>query len=143
MKSTRTAPIVSLMLLAGLSVTACSSPAPEPTRTATIPRSSSATPTPSSTPTTPPTTPAAAEWTPELLTDVCIDFQGDWAEENSYAVDDFTWTSPGTTQQSGGLWYVFLEGTFTPEGGEAVPAEFSCAISGTPGAPVIEESPGE
>lgn len=143
MKSTRTTAVVSLVLMAGLSVTACSTPAPEPTRTSTIPRGSTATPTPTPTPTTAPTTPVATEWTPELLTGVCVDFQAEWAEENSYAATDFTWTTPGSTQQSGGLWYVFLEGTFTPEGGDTVPAEFSCAISGTPGAPVIEESPGE
>lgn len=143
MRSIRTASIVSLVLLAGLSVTACSTPAPEPTRTSEIPRSSSATPAPSATPTPTATTPVATEWTPELLTGVCVDFQAEWAEENSYAATDFTWTTPGTTEQAGGLWYVFLEGTFTPEGGDTVPAEFSCAISGTPGAPVIEESPGE
>ena len=143
MRNVRTFSIAGLLLIAALAVTACSSPAPEPTRTSTIPRGSTTTPTPTSTATTPPATSTPAEWTPVALTEVCVDFQATWAEENGYEPADFDWDSPGTTQLNGGLWYVFLAGTFTPTGSDAVPAEFSCAISGTPDAPVIEESPNE
>ncbi|MBG6239556.1 hypothetical protein IWX78_002543 [Mycetocola sp. CAN_C7] len=143
MTRTRALSVASIVLLAGLAVTACSSPEPAPSRTSEIPRGGSTTPSPSETPSAPPATSAPADWTPEALTTVCVDFQAEWAADNGYAADDFTWTVPGTTQQNGGLWYVYLAGTFTPPGESAVPAEFSCAISGTPDAPVIEESPGE
>ncbi len=134
------------VLVAALAVSACSSPATEPVRTSTIPRGSTSTPVPSAETSAPPAataTTSPAEWTPEVLTEVCVDFQAEWATDNNYAPDDFSWNSPGTTQLNGGVWYVFIDGTFSESGSDGVQAEFSCAISGTPDAPVIVESEDE
>jgi hypothetical protein len=144
MGSRRTTAIVGLALAVGLAVSACSTPEAETTPTPSGSSSSTEpSPSPTKTPTDTPTTAAPAAWTTAELTGMCADFQAGWAEGEGFAADDFEWTSPASTQHNGGKWFVFLQGTFTTPDGDAVPAEYTCVISGTSDAPVVEQAPSE
>jgi hypothetical protein len=136
-------------LAIGLAVAGCSAPAAESTATPSPggtpggTTSASPSPSPSVTPTPAPSTAAPVGWTSTQLTAACVDFQAGWAEGEGYAADDFDWTSPASTQENGGTWYVFLQGTFTTPDGDAVPAEYSCAVTGTPDDPTVTQTASE
>jgi hypothetical protein len=137
MASRRTAAMLGLVVATGLAMSACAAPADEKKPTPSASGDSSTAPSPTVTPTDTPTTAAPAAWTDAELTASCTDLQTDWAEDEGYAPDDFEWASPASTQQNAGTWYVFLHGTFTTPEGDPAPAEFTCAVSGTPDAPVV------
>ena len=143
MTLTRTASLLSLGLIVGLAVSGCGSPSVEQTPTPSATQSPTATATPSAPPSdAPPSAPTTApptEWTEAQLTTACADFQADWAEGEGLAADDFEWTTPASTQQDGDVWYVLLQGTVTAPDGSAIPAEFTCAVSGSPGSPTVTQ----
>jgi hypothetical protein len=143
MGSKRTTAMVGLALAVGLAVSACSTPEAETTPTPSRSGSTAPAPSPTKTPTDISTTAAPVAWTTTELTAMCADFQAGWAEGEGFVADDFEWTSPASTQQNGGTWFVFLQGTFTTPDGDAVPAEYTCAISGTTDAPVVEQAASE
>ena len=150
MQTLRTAPAVAIALAIAFAAAGCSTPTDRETPTARpTPGSSASTspqtpePTTSGTPTPAATTAAPVEWAPADLTRLCTDFQAGWAEDEGYAAGDFDWEPLATTQQNGATWYVFLQGTFTTPDEDTVPAEFSCAVTGTPDAPVVTETASE
>lgn len=139
----KAAAVLSIVIAAGLAVSGCTTPGPETTRSSSpsAPSTSSPTGTAVTEPPNAPTTAPPEEWTVGQLTTACIDFQGEWAEGEGLAADDFEWNTPASTQQDGDAWFVFLQGTITTPDGSSVPAEFTCTVTGPPSSPTVTEAP--
>ena len=138
----RTTSFFGLAIVIGLAVTGCTTPTAEKTPSPSSSSGTSSAPveTPSPEPSSAPTTAPPEEWTAAELTAACVEYQAGWAVGEGYAADDFDWVTPAQTQENAGVWYVIMTGTFTTPDGDAVPAEFSCSVSGPPDAPVVDDA---
>lgn len=141
--SIRSAAALGLALVAAAALAGC---APEePTSPSSPTKSASSTPTQSVpetlTPTPEPTasSTASAGWTNKALYETCVEYNAEWAADNGYDPDQFTWDPYSETMvgSEGAAWYVSLTGTITVDSKD-VTAEFECAITGTPDSPAVK-----